>query len=234
MPFESSIEGVASMTPEYPRGETKLLTAVEIAQRDTDRQNKRREIRRQMAHAEMLCGRAGLIDQQIARLDERLNESVAAHQAACLPAQTRITEIEAAITDCLMQRKPVPAELESERVELMAVITAANEKLETESIRTEKLRSPLWNQSRELKMSAAEAPPESALVRLGCPQLVAEMEAAAAVQTRLGTWRDRLANEVARYPRESERLSEELKIVEAMLAKANSDAEASYRAVIGE
>jgi hypothetical protein len=129
------------------------------ADREAERLAERDRVKEFIADREVTLQRARLIENEIRGLDARCDEAVQRHQSTCRPAQNRVAEIERGIKAAILKRKPVGAELESERIELLHTITTANAELERETSLVNKVRANLERDKRKLLTEAADITP---------------------------------------------------------------------------
>jgi hypothetical protein len=110
----------------------------------------RQRVKEQIADAEVSMGHYRALGRQQDELDRRLDEAVDAHQTTCLPLQNQISAIEKKLKAAIVARDPIPSELEDQRLESLAGIQAANEKLEEEKTKLNKLRAQLEREKYEV------------------------------------------------------------------------------------
>jgi hypothetical protein len=115
----------------------------------------RERVKGQIAHCEAVLSRARAIEEQQRGLDLQSDEAVAEHEQACLPAQEAIQRIEQKMAVLIADRKPIPGELERQRLEALEQIEQANQALELRTQTLKKARGRLEKQASELHSQAA-------------------------------------------------------------------------------
>ena len=110
----------------------------------------RQAVRQKEAEVEIVRQRRALTQRQLEGIDSRMDDRVCEHGVYCEPLQARLAAVEAELTTCLADRKPTPPELEAERVELLASVSAANENLERDLLPLKKTRDKLQREVTQL------------------------------------------------------------------------------------
>ena len=107
---------------------------------DADRLAGRREVRQKLAPLLASRQRLDSIREQLKAIDQREAKTVASHESTTGPLQSKMLEIEAAVTDAILKDEPVGDKVAKERTAILEKIATANSKLEAEVESLNKLR----------------------------------------------------------------------------------------------
>jgi len=189
---------------------TRLGVVAEEIAGDVERKAARRAKKRQWAECQMLLKRAEIEQQSLADIDRRMDEAANTHQATCVPLQARRAKIESEITGYLTDGGPVPSQLESDQVEVMHFIDAANSRLESELKVLRDLRSEKVKAIRDLQVQAAHEQVyanELASYPLANPQLLLKKHSISESMNWLSHRRNAANGQVQRWQHEVDKLT---------------------------
>ncbi len=121
-----------------------------------ERMAMRHDKKSEIAKLRVQLDRAVLLDRQAAELNNRIEAAAASHLETCGPVQAEISEIEAQMTEQIVDRKQINPKAESRRIALLEIIATANEALEAELAKLKKLRAAAVEESTKLKVASKE------------------------------------------------------------------------------
>ena len=129
-------------------------TAAEIEER---RLEHRRSVKRQLAERLLLTRKADVVRDRIVALDSKRENAAAMHVDVCEGFQNELSKLEGEISTLLVSREPIPAKLESRRVELMSAVMDQNAILENAVEAISREQSKLRNEMFEFQKGSGES-----------------------------------------------------------------------------